>query len=65
MMAKPFLSIDDWIRLPVNRGAGRHGTWRRSPFRHDCLDEWPIHEGTQNLIRELGGIGLTALLVLP
>lgn len=64
-MAKPFLSIDVRVRLPAGRGAGRYGSRRWPLLRHDCLDEWLVHEGAQNLIRELGGIGLTALLVLP
>ncbi len=34
-------------------------------LKNDCLDEWLIHDGAQNMTRELGGIGLTALQVLP
>lgn len=65
MSVKPFLSIDGRVRLPVDRGAGRYGSWRRLPLRHDFFDEWLMHEGAHNLIRELGGIGLTALRVIP
>lgn len=65
MTVKPFMSIDDRDRLSVDRGACRYGTCRRPPLRYDCLDEWLIHDGAQNMTRELGGIGLTALQVLP
>lgn len=49
MMAKPILSIDDRVRLPVDRG-GRVGMGFDGDHRSDTdrLDEWLTEEGIKN-----------------